>query len=156
MAWKEERVALLKELHGKGWTVRQIAKKFGDIKPGAVGAKAWRLGLPERSGGAGNCKPRNGCSVPCRPKKYVVQGHSGVVRPAKVTEENRPGYSVERASDAAALAIAQLTSSMCKWPEGDPMADNGFHFCGRHKRFMAPYCDKHMAVAYSVKGKQNV
>ena len=45
-------------------------------------------------------------------------------------------------------AVIQLKGSMCKWPEGDP-GNSGFRFCGRSKRFMAPYCNHHMAIAYN-------
>jgi len=155
MAWTEERVELLKGMWADGLPASVIAERLGGgISRGSVNGKAWRLGLAERSTGPGNCKPRNGCIVPSRPKKFVVQGNSGVVKPAKVTDENCTDYNTDRSSDAAALAVAQATPSTCRWPIGDPMSDNDFHFCGARKTPVSPYCKYHLwrrRTNYSVK-----
>lgn len=45
--WTDERVALLKELHGKGHSFSMIARELGTTR-NAVIAKADRLGLTHR------------------------------------------------------------------------------------------------------------
>lgn len=45
------------------------------------------------------------------------------------------------------VRIEELTTSMCRWPMGEPGA-HGFDFCGRSSVDGRPYCDEHCARAY--------
>ena len=45
------------------------------------------------------------------------------------------------------LTLLQLTEKTCKWPIGDPLAED-FYFCGRDSKEDAPYCEFHSRKAY--------
>jgi len=40
-----------------------------------------------------------------------------------------------------------INDRMCRWPIGDPSADE-FHFCGRSPKAGSPYCEAHARKAY--------
>jgi GcrA cell cycle regulator len=45
------------------------------------------------------------------------------------------------------VSLMELNDTMCKWPIGDPTAEN-FCFCG-HRNFNGlPYCEYHSRIAY--------
>ena len=43
--------------------------------------------------------------------------------------------------------ILTLTEQTCKWPIGDPSAED-FHFCGCRSNSGSPYCEYHARLAY--------
>lgn len=45
------------------------------------------------------------------------------------------------------LQLVELSEETCKWPVGDPMADD-FHFCGVQSGDLSPYCTFHHRLAY--------
>jgi GcrA cell cycle regulator len=53
MSWTDERVELLKKMWGEGQSASQIAKELGGVTRNAVIGKVHRLGLSNRSTGAG-------------------------------------------------------------------------------------------------------
>jgi GcrA cell cycle regulator len=53
MSWPDERVELLKKMWGEGQSASQIAKELGGVTRNAVIGKVHRLGLSNRSTGAG-------------------------------------------------------------------------------------------------------
>ena len=53
MSWTDERVELLKKMWGEGQSASQIAKALGGVTRNAVIGKVHRLGLSNRTGGAG-------------------------------------------------------------------------------------------------------
>ncbi len=53
MSWTDERVELLKKMWGEGQSASQIAKELGGVTRNAVIGKVHRLGLSNRTGGAG-------------------------------------------------------------------------------------------------------
>lgn len=56
MSWTDERVELLKKMWGEGQSASQIAKELGGVTRNAVIGKVHRLGLSNRSSGAGSAK----------------------------------------------------------------------------------------------------
>jgi len=50
-------------------------------------------------------------------------------------------------ADGSYATVLTITEHMCKWPLGDPGADN-FRFCGRRTEEEEPYCTAHSRVAY--------
>ena len=62
-----------------------------------------------------------------------------LVTPAPVPALADPGLSI-------AQKVCALTSSICRWPHGDPQCP-GFHFCGR-PAVTQPYCEQHRVMAY--------
>ncbi|WP_372612676.1 GcrA family cell cycle regulator [Aquicoccus sp.] len=53
MSWTDERVELLKKMWGEGQSASQIAKELGGVTRNAVIGKVHRLGLSNRTSGAG-------------------------------------------------------------------------------------------------------
>lgn len=53
----------------------------------------------------------------------------------------------EPAPASRGLKLVELTASTCKWPHGDPLAED-FRFCG-HDVTQAPYCAYHNRLAYT-------
>src|SRR5690606_8847846 len=45
------------------------------------------------------------------------------------------------------LHLVQLTERTCKWPTGDPLAED-FHFCGNDAGENGPYCTYHSRIAF--------
>ncbi|TJV51123.1 MAG: GcrA cell cycle regulator [Mesorhizobium sp.] len=45
------------------------------------------------------------------------------------------------------LKLVELTESTCKWPIGDPLAED-FGFCGNDSTETGPYCRYHSRLAY--------
>ncbi|MER8387274.1 hypothetical protein NKH14_17455 [Mesorhizobium sp. M1380] len=45
------------------------------------------------------------------------------------------------------LKLVELTDQTCKWPNGDPQAED-FAFCGNHVPSDGPYCRYHSRIAY--------
>jgi GcrA cell cycle regulator len=50
-------------------------------------------------------------------------------------------------ADGSYATVLTITEHMCKWPLGDPGADD-FRFCGRRTEEEEPYCTAHSRVAY--------
>lgn len=145
--WTEERVERLKELWGNGLSSNRIADELGDTTTDAVATKAYRIGLARRTAGPSNRMKHSNWGLALHRHKSVDLS-SGNVRPIKRTVESCNAEPIARNTDETMRAVTQLTSSMCRWPAGDPM-DRGFHFCGRSKSFMDPYCETHMCIAYN-------
>ncbi|MBL8583408.1 MAG: GcrA cell cycle regulator, partial [Rhizobiaceae bacterium] len=45
------------------------------------------------------------------------------------------------------LALVQLNERTCKWPNGDPLAED-FNFCGNDCAETGPYCGYHARIAF--------
>ncbi|MEP3345693.1 MAG: GcrA family cell cycle regulator [Litoreibacter sp.] len=56
MSWTDDRVEVLKKMWGEGKSASQIAKELGGVTRNAVIGKVHRLGLSNRSAGAGSSK----------------------------------------------------------------------------------------------------
>jgi len=118
------------------WTKERIELVKSLVESGASGEQIGkRLGLTR--GSVSRAMSRMGIRIKPRSGNKFYRSAGGTYR------------------EETSAAIAQLTSSMCRWPEGDPMTDSGFHFCGAHKNFMLPYCDHHMSIAYPPVSRRN-
>jgi GcrA cell cycle regulator len=45
------------------------------------------------------------------------------------------------------LKLIELTEHTCKWPNGDPLAED-FSFCGNDSLETGPYCTYHSRIAF--------
>ncbi len=133
MAWTEERVEQLTKLWAEGLSASQIARTLGEVTRNAVIGKVHRLGLSGRATPARAERPR----VTIR--RTPVLSKPVMVEPEIIEEEVL--------EDGEWATVMTLTERMCKWPIGDPGANN-FHFCGRNAPTSAPYCDAHVRLAY--------
>jgi len=156
-SWTEDRVELLKKYWNEGLSASQIAGRLGyGVTRNAVIGKVHRLGLSGR----------------------VTPQRAACPRPRRTREPSHPGRPLLRIDGATALKpmhrpqpvvrpqpepepirlvdipqgervnILMLSERTCKWPVGDPGAED-FCFCGHApKASGGPYCDYHARIAY--------
>lgn len=151
MNWTDERVELLKKLWADGLSASQIAAQLGGVTRNAVIGKVHRLSLSGRAKPASSGpRPRKARPPqPHRPRAYVsgntalkVHAHPAPRRlPAPVPAEDVVVPIMLK------VPLMALTDQMCKWPLGDPGADD-FCFCGYKSYNSLPYCEYHSRVAY--------
>ena len=164
MAWTDDRVATLTKLWADGLSASQIAKQLGGVTRNAVIGKVHRLGLsgrakpssPARKAAAAKTaaakakKPAARKSTASKPKPKTVRSPSAPRTPsvlARVPTPPAPPLEAKPMSNGEFATIMTITDHMCKWPIGDPGADN-FRFCGRKTDPEEPYCLAHSRVAY--------
>ncbi|HEX5774512.1 MAG TPA: GcrA family cell cycle regulator [Candidatus Paceibacterota bacterium] len=142
MGWTHERERILKKLWLEGLSASQIEKQLGGVSRNAVIGKIHRMGLAGRA-------------TPSAPRPLAAR------RPARPPTSRPPKAAkpaVARSKESCALALIDedpgtatihtLESSMCKWPIGDPAADD-FTFCGkRTANRKVSFCLDHAHVAY--------
>lgn len=163
MAWTEDRVATLSKLWADGLSASQIAKQLGGVTRNAVIGKVHRLGL------SGRAKP----SRPKPAKTTAAARPKAAPKPAKVTAKaaaveskpkakpaqlpatiEQPPLEAKPLKDGTYATILTITDHMCKFPIGDPKADE-FRFCGRKTDPDEPYCTPHSMVAYQPSRRRN-
>jgi GcrA cell cycle regulator len=163
MAWTEDRVATLSKLWADGLSASQIAKQLGGVTRNAVIGKVHRLGL------SGRAKP----SRPKPAKTATASRPKAAPKAARPTAKATPTVAKAKPSKAVSLPVSQeppleakplhdgsfatiltLTDHMCKFPIGDPSAEE-FRFCGRKTDPDEPYCKAHSMVAYQPSRRRN-
>jgi GcrA cell cycle regulator len=177
MSWTDDRVEILKKMWGEGKSASQIAKELGGVTRNAVIGKVHRLGLSNRSGGAGAAKPAAKEKAPAKPKAAekpkaapasetkpdpAPEPAKVVPRPKLVVTAGQPLPPQPSANEispealasvrevekkAKKLSVMQLTERTCKWPVGDPATED-FWFCGLPVQQGKPYCEAHVGVAF--------
>lgn len=95
---------------------------------------------------AGLHRSHNVSRLPMAPK-VSMRTHTP---PAPVVEEDPVTLS-----DGSHATVLTINDRMCRWPIGDPSADE-FHFCGRSPKSGSPYCEAHARKAYQPKHPQKV
>ena len=66
----------------------------------------------------------------------------GVSRNAVIGKVHRLKLSAGRR-----LKLVELSERTCKWPNGDPLAED-FNFCGNDSAETGPYCQYHARLAF--------
>ena len=163
MNWTDERVELLKKLWAEGLSASQIAAQLGGVSRNAVIGKVHRLKLSGR-GKTGSSQPRTK-KVGMSAGQGARGGQSsGAVRATVTKTIGATALQAQYEVDAVAevvtkpaadvvvpisrrLSLAQLTERTCKWPIGDPLAED-FHFCGNDSQESGPYCAYHSRLAF--------
>ena len=154
--WTEERVELLRKLWADGLSASQIAAQLGSVSRNAVIGKVHRLKLSGR-GRTTSAAPRvKKAAAPSQGRvtktvTRVVAVTSGA-NALKIAFEAQPIARLRPVENVVVpiqrkLMLIQLTVRTCKWPNGDPLADD-FNFCGADSGDSGPYCTYHSRVAY--------
>ncbi|HSO47465.1 MAG TPA: GcrA family cell cycle regulator [Rhizobiaceae bacterium] len=155
MSWTDERVDQLKKLWLDGLSASQIAQELGGVTRNAVIGKVHRLGLSGRAKTASHTaiarqKRANGSAFNQKPvrtiQRQLVNGQMKLVSPAERTN-TAAAADLATAPTPLKLVLTELTERTCKWPVGDPQAED-FHFCGHDSREGSPYCAYHSKLAY--------
>jgi GcrA cell cycle regulator len=149
--WTDERVELLKRLWSEGLSASQIAGRLGSVTRNAVIGKVHRLGLSGRATTSRmkSHRPRTRMANVKRPvKPRFAQAGNPAVRALYVDAEAyvAPAEEIEIPL-AERKTIQTLTECSCRWPIGDPQTAE-FHFCGRNKVPLLPYCEVHARRAF--------
>lgn len=160
MSWTDERVEMLKELWTSGLSASQIAHKMGGVTRNAVIGKVHRLGLSGRAKPAQVSTSQVGAAQASEARVASVAGTTR--RGGAVADDPRYAQAVAGASANVVrqvkspeplltreqrASVLNLNERTCKWPFGDPGAQD-FHFCGARVKTGSPYCEVHVALAY--------
>ena len=162
MNWTDERVDLLKKLWSEGLSASQIAAQLGGVSRNAVIGKVHRLKLSSRGRAA---------AAPARQKKTTVRGAAPAKAVTRAAVQRHATVSIGATALQAQfeaepvarqyirpvenvvvpisrrLQLVELTERTCKWPNGDPLAED-FHFCGNDAPETGPYCAYHSRIAF--------
>ncbi len=131
MSWTDDRVKVLEQLWGEGKTAAEIAKELGEgVTRNAVIGKAHRLKLSSRMS-------------PIQQNVKKVKSVQKVAPPITRRSRKVPIFLGKE------LQMEDLRDKMCRWPNGEPEADN-FSFCGCKTVEGSPYCEMHTSIAYQV------
>src|SRR5690606_24441750 len=157
MAWTDERVELLKKLWTEGLSASQIAGRLGSVTRNAVIGKVHRLGLSGRATTSRmkthRARPRMQNAAPGQRRPAAKPRFSTIGNPAlrALYQPDADAYVPPVEELVIPLAerksIQTLTECSCRWPIGDPQAPD-FHFCGKTKLAVLPYCEFHARRAF--------
>ncbi len=163
LSWTDERVELLKKLWSEGLSASQIAGRLGmGVTRNAVIGKVHRLNLSGRAQQPRSTAPRaprkqREPSLPGRgngmPSMPTAGGNAlkpmmrADIQPRQVALPEPQPVRLVDLSKGGRVTILHLTDKTCKWPIGDPGAED-FCFCGHSPRDGSPYCEYHARLAY--------
>lgn len=173
--WTDERVELLKKLWMEGLSASQIAGELGEgVTRNAVIGKVHRLKLsarakptnttprarpaprqaPRRPSGPSISAGVSTMAAAAKPRPQVMQrpqvmGATALAMSPQMDTELyvAPASQELFIPEDKRLSLLQLNEHTCKWPIGDPLAEN-FHFCGNDCADTGPYCRYHARIAF--------
>lgn len=176
MSWTEQKIEMLKEMWGHGFSASEIARQLGGLTRNAVIGKAHRLKLSVRGTvarlGSGT-QPRPALS-PLSSALSAAQsqgvgskaasGKRGMLRPLPnmPTPADMPSRQERSAAfnplDALkrgeGISVTKAGDRQCRWPVGDPRSPD-FRFCGCPAYESLPYCIDHARIAYQNVGRKS-
>lgn len=159
LSWTEDRVETLKKLWNEGLSASQIAGRLAHgVTRNAVIGKVHRLGLSGRVTPQRAARPRpRKTREPSHPGRPMLPIHGATalkalhrIEPAERPEpEPEPIRLVDlNIPEGERVNILMLSDRTCRWPVGDPGAED-FCFCGHApKASGGPYCDYHARIAF--------
>ncbi len=175
MNWTDERVDLLRKLWGEGLSASQIAAQIGGVSRNAVIGKVHRMKLSNQGRAAApGTQKKTTVEVEVPQPAASSQGSqtaaraavaaAAVMRPVTtsvgatalqaefdaepiIRPVMRPAADNVVVPISRRLRLVQLTERTCKWPNGDPLAED-FSFCGNDCGENGPYCRYHARIAF--------
>jgi GcrA cell cycle regulator len=157
MNWTDERVELLRKLWSEGLSASQIAAQLGGVSRNAVIGKVHRLKLSGRGRGrAAAPRAKKASAGPAktatRPTRTITASIGATALQVQFDAEPVARQVLRPVQDVVVpisrrLELTQLTERTCKWPNGDPLAED-FNFCGNDVGESGPYCGYHSRLAY--------
>lgn len=125
MSWTDERVALLKKLHGEAHSYSYIAKQLGGVTRNGVCGKIHRLGLAMPQAPAAPRAVRPAAASPAqRPSKQPMPKGSGFVLPTLTGGDKASANRVENiaARENPAENVVLMSRSFTPIPGCKPVA----------------------------------
>jgi GcrA cell cycle regulator len=160
MNWTDERVELLRKLWSEGLSASQIAAQLGGVSRNAVIGKVHRLKLSSRGRAtpapSRQKKPTHGGgtmrSAPRAPSRPITTSIGATALQVEFDAEPQLRHMPRPVEDVVVpisrrLKLIELTEHTCKWPNGDPLAED-FNFCGNDSLDSGPYCTYHSRIAF--------
>jgi len=168
MNWTDERVETLKKLWSEGLSASQIAASLGGVSRNAVIGKVHRLKLSSRGRTtAAPARQKKTTKVAAATMSSVAKSTSRVATQARSMPVTMGANALAVQFDAEPVAhqyirpvhdnvvvpisrrlrLVELTERTCKWPNGDPLAED-FSFCGTESGDTGPYCKYHAKLAF--------
>ena len=166
--WTDERVELLRKLWTDGLSASQIAAQMGGVSRNAVIGKVHRLKLSGRGKTTSSAPRVKKVASPSAPRTSSSRpssgsggrGGSGGGHHSIGATALKSDYQVDAVSarvlefvpalvapEPKRIALTELSERTCKWPLGDPLAQD-FAFCGHESGDTGPYCQFHAKMAY--------
>ena len=163
MSWTEQKIQMLKEMWGHGYSASEIAKRLGGLTRNAVIGKAHRLKLSSRPSpikredeitgslaSAANVMP----TMKSTHKRVMLRPLPVVPTPPTVKQQGKDVFSaIDGIKRTEGVAVTKAGDRHCRWPVGDPRSPD-FRFCGCSAYEGLPYCIDHARVAYQNVGKK--
>lgn len=174
MSWTEQKIEMLKEMWGHGYSASEIAKQLGGLTRNAVIGKAHRLKLSVRgsvprieankqqrspitssivsassSSGQGNAKS----SVR---KRVMLRPLPNMPLPTEMPphqERTSTFHALDNIKRSEGISVTKAGDRQCRWPVGDPRSPD-FRFCGCPAYESLPYCIDHARIAYQNVGRK--
>lgn len=149
-SWSVARLTLLIDGHAQGLSFNELGLRTKATKNAAIG-QAHRLELPKRMREDGTAPGRTALARKRRVRQERKAAAPKPVLPPKPSREEIRHLNLSDTAKALALPamslglISDLAATQCKWPVGDPRADD-FGFCGRLKTGKN-YCAAHHAAS---------
>lgn len=169
MTWTEQKIQMLKDMWGNGYSASEIANRLGDITRNAVIGKAHRMKLsagPVASGAkrvsgtvappTGILKAKTTASMKSPRKTSMLRSLPNVPAPTSTASYTREHYNPSDAfkKKGEGIAVTKAGERHCRWPVGDPRSPE-FRFCGCNAHDGLPYCLDHARVAYQNLGRKS-
>ena len=91
-------------------------------------------------------------SAPRAPSRTVVTSIGATALKVEFEAEQQLHHVVRPVENVVVpisrrLRLIELTEHTCKWPNGDPLAED-FSFCGNESQESGPYCTYHSRIAF--------
>lgn len=160
MSWTEQKIQMLKDMWGHGYSASEIAKRLGGFTRNAVIGKAHRLKLSSRPSPIKRDDERAGGlpqgSVPivrASKKRAMLRSLPPVALPSTVKPAKDSLAALDNLKRNEGIAVTKAGERHCRWPIGDPRSPD-FRFCGCQAYESLPYCIDHARMAYQNVGKK--
>jgi GcrA cell cycle regulator len=163
MSWTEQKIQMLKEMWGHGYSASEIAKRLGGLTRNAVIGKAHRLKLSSRPSPIRREDETPGTIGPdavmpiiksASKKRTMLRPLPPVALPSTVKTQGKDSFrSLEEMKRTEGIAVTKAGERHCRWPIGDPRSPD-FRFCGCAAYEGLPYCIDHARMAYQNVGKK--
>ena len=161
MSWTEQKIQMLKDMWGHGYSASEIAKRLGGLTRNAVIGKAHRLKLSSRPspikredevGGRLSTDSVTPIMKSSR-KRVMLRPLPPVAMPSTVRPVKDSMQAIDQLKRSEGIAVTKAGERHCRWPIGDPRSPD-FRFCGCTAYEGLPYCIDHARMAYQNVGKR--
>lgn len=176
MSWTEQKIEMLKEMWGHGFSASEIARQLGGLTRNAVIGKAHRLKLSVRgaaprvdvkaqpraavssmSSALASASTQRSASKSTGGKRVMLRPLPNMPMPTEIParQERSPAFhALDTIKRGEGISVTKAGDRQCRWPVGDPRSPD-FRFCGCPAYESLPYCIDHARIAYQNVGRKS-